>query len=59
MKQAEKQAPYAPGEFTPWQVEPGARRLTIGALAGAVFRSPLGALYGLALLVLLWLSGCA
>lgn len=47
------------GELTPWPSRPGARRLTLGAFLGAVCTSPLGALFGLALLALLWLSGCA
>jgi len=53
-----KRAPYGPGEFTPY-APAGADRVTLWTLAGAACSSPLGALFGLALLVLLWLSGCA
>lgn len=52
--------PYGPGEFTAWPVTVGRPgQLTPWAFFRAVCTSPLGAFFGLALLVLCWLAGCA
>lgn len=61
LTQGAKRGPYAPGEFTPWPVtmRHGRPVLTAWGILKASATSPLGVLYGLALLVLLWLSGCA
>ncbi len=56
VKQAAKQAPYAAGEFTPYE---GVQRPRFGPVLMGIIKSPVGAMWGLALLVLLWLSGCA
>lgn len=48
---------YGPGEFTPWQGREG--RLTIWGILRTLASSPLGAMGGLALLLLCWLAGCA
>lgn len=49
------------GEFTPWPVtmRHGRREVTLWGLIRGVCTSPLGALFGLALLALCWLAGCA
>lgn len=66
VKQGVKQAPYGPGlhsgrEYTAYEVtvRNGRRVITMGALIRGVCTSPLGALFGLALLALCWLAGCA
>jgi hypothetical protein len=51
-----KREAYAAGEFFPYR---GPDRPVFGAILCSILRSPIGAMWGLALLVLLWLSGCA
>lgn len=58
LRQGAKRGPYGPGEFTPYTARPG-RRVGLWALVRAACTTPLGAMFGLLLLALLWLSGCA